>query len=570
VKTEKDLARGRREAGRPGRGAAPPRSPVEAALDRLGALVGLDAGWTVRSATPGFARLVGRPQEAVIGRALADLLAPGTAHATLAALSEAVQAVDRATVPATLLGERAVLLVPVPTLAPSAEIYVLVTDLLPGDEDLSRRAIADVFRARLVEVEEQLTEAALLAEIADDVSAALDTDQVLGRIVDHAARLCRAQFAAVELYDPDSGLLTLGAVSSDPERTPDAPPVPADQTAAGRAIAAGVPVETVHDSDDPRLSHYLPAGPGGRAGTGPPLLLTVPLAAGGRTLGALVLGRRPPRPFEDADVYRGQRLARRAALAIRNARAHGGLAGELAAVREAQPAVVHSEKMAALGRLAAGAAHEINNPLAAIVGNAELLIRREALTPSAQQRAERILQASYRVARIVRQLLAFVRAQPFEFNPTDVTVVLREAVAARSQDLEVEGVRVVDELGDLPAVPADAPQLEQAFANVLDNALDALRERAAEHPRTIRLRSGVTADTIQLRIENSGPPIPDAVLPSIFDPFFTTKEVGRGAGLGLSVCEGIVTAHGGRIRAENLPDGLAMVVELPRTRPAGV
>src|SRR5262249_36603025 len=109
----------------------------------------------------------------------------------------------------------------------------------------------------------------------------------------------------------------------------------------------------------------------------------------------------------------------------------------------------------------------------------------------------------------------------------------------------------------------DAAQLGQVFANVRDNALDAVRELAEPERRVIRLSDRVEGDRVEIRIENTGPPIADAALPNIFDPFFTTKGVGRGVGLGLSVCEGIVSAHGGRIRAENRATGVALVIQLP-------
>jgi signal transduction histidine kinase len=223
--------------------------------------------------------------------------------------------------------------------------------------------------------------------------------------------------------------------------------------------------------------------------------------------------------------------------------------------------------MAALGKLGAGAAHEINNPLAAIVGNAELLLRREPLSADGRGRVERILEGAYRAAGVIRRLLVAVRARPLDLGPTDVVGVLRDAVAARAPDLEREGVLVADELGPGPVLQADAQQLGEAFAAIVDNALDAVRATPPEHGRTLRLAARAHEGHLLIRIENSGAPISAEALPRIFDPFFTTKPVGEGAGMGLAVCQGIVAAHGGRVFAENLPHGVAIVLELPVPAP---
>jgi len=545
----------RSRRSRAARSSPRPERAVDAALDHLGALVGVDAGWVVRSATPGLARLIGRPGATAIGRSLRQLLSPASAPATLEALARAAQAPGARVVPARLVGDRPALIVPVPTPEPSAEIYLFVSDALA---EPSGAATAEVFRARLLEIEQELVDATLLAAVADDLAGALDPGQLLPRLADHALRLCHAHAVGVELLDPQRGVLELAAAAELGRRPIVAPAVPADATLAGRALAGDSTIELTGEEAERQGARYAP-DPDTRVRA----LLAVPLTAAGERLGALVFTRTAPRPFAPAEVRRAQQLAGRAATAVRNARAHAALRRQLADLREGQAEIVQAEKLAALGKLGAGAAHEINNPLAAIVGNAELLLRREPLTAAAQQRVERILEAAYRAARVIRQLLAAVRPQPLDLAPTDVAAVLREAVAARRRDLALDGIQVIDELAALPSIPADGRQLAQAFGNILDNAHDAVKAIAPGEGRTIRLESRALPGRIRLRIENAGLPITDESLPRIFDPFFTTKAVGRGAGLGLSVCQGIVSAHGGRIFAENLPAGVAIVLELP-------
>jgi signal transduction histidine kinase len=561
VKTEEDLSR-RRGAGRAGRLPGADARAVEA-LDQLGALVGLDAGWTIRSASAGLARLLGRPVESALGLPLRSLLETATADATLGALTEAVQARPgrRIPVPAVLADHRPIVLVPVPARAPSAEILVIASDVLAdGGGHPSPGEPAAVFRSRLTEVETQLTEAAILFEVADDLSGSLDPATVARRLVDHAARLCRADVAALERFDPASGQVTLAAVSGHPLAGAGAA-ARAGDTLAGRALASGVPVEGGRADLDPRYAAAL-AGGGGSA-----RVLAVPVVTDGQPLGALVVCRSAEAPFTDADVHRARRLARRSALAFRNAATHAELGAELSRARDGEAAVVRREKVAAVARLAAGAAHEINNPLAAVVGNAELLLRRDELVPAGRERAERIVSAAYRVSRIVEALLAYARADAIAPEPIDVGRLLRDTVAGRREALEAAGVRVADELTALPPVAADARQLAKVFASVVQNGLDALRERSPGE-RTLRLAGRPVDGGVELAIENSGPPIPPAVLPRIFDPFFTTREVGQGLGLGLAVADGIVAAHGGEIRAENLPDaaGVAIRIRLPLAR----
>ncbi len=573
AKTEQDLDRRRRPARR-----ATSRLSASAAvvktLDRLGALVGLDAGWVVRSATPGLEQLTGTPREHALGRSLRTLLAPRGAEETIAALAKAVQAPSPTAVLGTLRDGRPVVLVPVAHPAPSAEIYLVVCDLRPGQDARGAREAPDrpdrlpdsseVFRARLVGVEEELGEAAVLLEIAEDLAASLELDMVLPRVVEHAARLCRADVVGLELVDPETSRFAVAAVSGAGQLPRPGAAEPPGDPLAGHAIAARVPVMGTGRDEGRRYAPYLPDAATARFRAS----LAVPLVADARVLGALVFCRRAARPFGSLERQRAERLARHAALAIRNARLHGELERRMDELRRAQAQVVQAEKLAAVGRLAAGAAHEINNPLAAIVGNAELLLRREILTKSASERVERILQGAYRAARIIKHLLAFVRAHPPDLRLTDVPAVLRDAVAGRARDLELDHVAVVDEMGVLPAVVADPQQLGQVFANILDNALDAVTVALGTEGRTIRLTGRVVGDRVEVRIENSGLPIAEATLPKIFDPFFTTKAVGRGAGLGLSVCQGIVSAHGGHIHAENVPHGVALVVELPLAGPS--
>ncbi|HXN23293.1 MAG TPA: PAS domain S-box protein [Candidatus Dormibacteraeota bacterium] len=227
-----------------------------------------------------------------------------------------------------------------------------------------------------------------------------------------------------------------------------------------------------------------------------------------------------------------------------------------------QAKLAHSEKMATIGRLVSGVAHEINNPLAAIVGFTDLLIENPDVPESAKTDLQVILQESQRTKEIVQDLLSFARQAPARRLPVQVNAVLRQTIKLRGYDFSSHGVEVVENLDPgIPRVQGDAQQLQQVFLNILNNAYDAVRETG--RPGKIEISSLRHGECVEVHVHDNGPGIanPD----HIFDPFFTTKEVGQGTGLGLSICYGIVQAHGGEILCLNNTDsaGCTFVVKLP-------
>jgi len=224
--------------------------------------------------------------------------------------------------------------------------------------------------------------------------------------------------------------------------------------------------------------------------------------------------------------------------------------------------LVHAEKMAAVGQLVSGVAHEVNNPLTAILGFADLLIENPDLPESARKDLRVILQEAQRTKQIVQNLLSFARQMPPQRNPVQLNLILRRTIQLRSYDFNSHGVEVIEHLDEgLPDVIGDAHQLQQVFLNILNNAYDAVREvgRAAR----IEIMSAKSGDSVEVSFSDNGDGIlqPD----KIFDPFFTTKEVGKGTGLGLSICYGIVKEHGGEILYHNniAGQGATFIVRLP-------
>ena len=224
--------------------------------------------------------------------------------------------------------------------------------------------------------------------------------------------------------------------------------------------------------------------------------------------------------------------------------------------------LVHAEKMAAVGQLVSGVAHEVNNPLTAILGFADLLMENPDLPETARKDLRVILQEAQRTKQIVQNLLSFARQMPPQRNSVQLNSILRRTIQLRSYDFNSHGVDVVEHLDEeLPEVMGDAHQLQQVFLNILNNAYDAVHE--VGRPARIEIMSTKAGDAVEVSFRDNGNGIshPD----KIFDPFFTTKEVGKGTGLGLSICYGILKEHGGEIHCHNNTggQGATFIVRLP-------
>jgi len=217
-----------------------------------------------------------------------------------------------------------------------------------------------------------------------------------------------------------------------------------------------------------------------------------------------------------------------------------------------QAKLMQTEKMAALGQLVSGVAHEVNNPLAAIVGFTDLLLENPGVPETAKEELRVILQEAQRTRAIVQNLLSFARQMPAQREPVQVNSILRQTLKLRAYDFSNHGVELHENYAeDLPLALGDSHQMQQAFLNILNNAYDAVQE--TRRPGRIEVTTLHEKGHLEIRFRDNGPGIshPDR----IFDPFFTTKEVGKGTGLGLSICYGIVRAHQGEIVARNNPDG---------------
>ena len=221
-----------------------------------------------------------------------------------------------------------------------------------------------------------------------------------------------------------------------------------------------------------------------------------------------------------------------------------------------------TSRLASLGQLATGLAHEINNPLTAVVNCSYVLMQKD-LPEDVGENLKTIYHGAQRAADIVGRLLAFAGQQEPERSYTDVNKLVEAAIALRAYEMEATNIKVATRLApDLPRTMADAGQLQQVFLSITLNA--EVEMRLAHGGGRLMVKTKRADDGIRISFKDDGPGIAREYLTRIFDPFFTTREVGQGTGLGLTLCHRIVTEHGGRIYARSRPGkGATIIVELP-------
>lgn len=366
--------------------------------------------------------------------------------------------------------------------------------------------------------------------------------------------------------------------------------------------------------------------------------IVLPLIVGGHAVGALLLGaKRSGRPFDADDVALLRTLADQTAIAIQNARSYAELeelnrdldekvqqrTEELHAsnqhlgraydeLKAAQAQLVQSEKMASLGQLVAGVAHELNNPASLVHGGLENLSeylqrfveviqaygRAPIADPAVEQELARLrshahidalltqtpellqicAEGSERIRKIVEDLRTFVRADQGPFLPTDVVEGVESTLRLLGQRLTRTGIDVQRHYEAVPKIEAHTGQLNQVWMNLFSNAIEAVEEQPVPGIRVAVRMCGADSEAspsdpaprVEVEIRDNGVGIEPASLGRIFEPFFTTKPIGRGTGLGLSIVYGAVKSHGGTIAVDSEPGrGTRMVVRLPVTRRVG-
>jgi len=290
-----------------------------------------------------------------------------------------------------------------------------------------------------------------------------------------------------------------------------------------------------------------------------------------RVLGETLRGRRQRHELRYLDV---NGVARTGAMLTSPVVEGADVVGLLGIVRDVSEEkllveqLVQQEKLAAIGQLVSGVAHELNNPLASVMAFSQLVLASPGNDVSRDDSLRTIHSEARRAAKIVSNLLTFARQHPPQRTTTLVNDVIMSVLEMRRYALAVHGVELEARLdASLPAIWADPFQLQQVMLNLVGNAEQALS--AWQGDKRIVVTSETRAGRIVVTVSDSGPGIPAGEIDRVFNPFYTTKGIGKGTGLGLSVSDGIVREHGGSIRVESTGLGASFIIELPMTVPPG-
>ncbi|GAI74303.1 unnamed protein product, partial [marine sediment metagenome] len=239
-----------------------------------------------------------------------------------------------------------------------------------------------------------------------------------------------------------------------------------------------------------------------------------------------------------------------------------GLFHDITEHRRMQERLVIADRLASIGELAAGIAHELNNPLTGVIGFAEMLLE-ENVSDDAREKIAIIHHEARRTAEVVGNLLTFARKHKPSKRPVNVNGIIAAVLRLRAYEQKVNNIKIETHFApDLPEIVADSFQLQQVFLNIVINAEFFMTE--AHGKGVLVITSEKMDGFIRVTFTDDGPGIPEENTRKLFDPFFTTKKAGKGTGLGLSICHGIVAEHGGRIYAESgLGKGATFIIELP-------
>jgi C4-dicarboxylate-specific signal transduction histidine kinase len=400
----------------------------------------------------------------------------------------------------------------------------------------------------------------ILHAVAGAVGRSLDVEEVLRTALEALTHVTGHEISSLHLLSEDGATLHLrGDRGLSPRLREVNGVLPVGQGLIGTVVATG---KTLNLRNVVRSSNLLPAARAAVQRDRMRAFLCVAINSRGRTLGALSLGRQNSRAFGAREVSLVEATADQIGSALDNARLYSETRRQLDELERTQAHLVHVEKLSAVGELASGVAHEINNPLTTILGQAHLLLEHPEVTPHVRTRLAIVADEASRAGRIVQNLLLFARHYPPERRPCSLGEQVQRVLELKAYQLEQDRVQVRTELEPCPSALADENQIQQVILNLVQNAHQAMLQQEDERVLTVRVRAAGPA--LLVEVLDTGHGISPEALPKLFDPFFTTKPPGEGSGLGLSVSYGIVAEHKGTLRGDNRRDrrGAIFTVEL--------
>jgi signal transduction histidine kinase len=392
-----------------------------------------------------------------------------------------------------------------------------------------------------------------LNAITREISSSLDLETVLERILNSACDLLGAVAGTLFLVEGPEHELVFRVVKGS------------KATLLGRRLPAGTGI--VGKAASTRLAQVVNRvelydewfqGIDAATGLKTRSLLAVPLVKEDVSIGVLeLINKRDESDFHGRDVAMLETFAGQAVVALENARLHEHLQARnrelheaFNELREAQEQLIQKEKLASVGQLAAGVAHEINNPLSSILLYTDILCQEISAQDTQQyQDLQMVMKEAKRCRIIVNDLLSFSRQNEVMAQPTDLNALLEEIAGESGIHDRFQGVGIVMDLdAGLPIIEADPFQLRQVFCNLMNNAADAMPGGGT---LTLRTKRGPWAGFVTAEVQDTGKGISEENMKKLFTPFFTTKPVGKGTGLGLAIIYGIVKMHRGDIGVQS-------------------
>ncbi len=418
-----------------------------------------------------------------------------------------------------------------------------------------------------------------LQQATADVARTLNQDLILDHVMEHLTRITGCEKVGVLLYDPTDDLFKVvrsRGVSPEFAQTitlEPSDPIYAEMITTRRPVH----IEDIEYLKDASYYHLL-KGEGIRART------IVPLLMRGKIIGSLNMGYNQVTPLGNVDLQLLTTFANYASIAIEHSQLYRSLEQQLEELKRTQEQLVQSEKMAAVGMMISGVAHELNNPLTSIVGFSELLCDKSDLDAKLREDLERIRKEAERAKKVVQNLLAFSQTQRFELELVNLNELVNWSLSLREHQLELNHVQVIKELSpSLPKILADPHQLQQVVLNLIINAEQAMVEAHGKGSLKIATRLTSTdpssdqtdpggrqhrrrrpSQWVEIQFTDDGTGIPKDFLPKIFQPFFTTRQGGKDTGLGLAVAHRIIKNHEGEIKVQSqVGQGTTFTVYLP-------
>ena len=445
-------------------------------------------------------------------------------------------------------------------------------------ETLADQLAIAIENARLYDaIHQRVSELKSLNEIGQAINSTLDLQKILEVITSHTTRLMDVAAASVALRDDETNEICFAAASGEGAEVMPGLRMPLGQGVAGWVAEQGEAVIVQDVYADQRFF----ADVDKQSGFTTKSILCVPLQTKGHTIGAIEVMNKRVGVFNKEDQSLLQALAASAATAIENARLYEEQGRTINRLAETQSQLIQSAKLAAVGELAAGVAHEINNPLTTIIALTSLLADR-SISSTEEERSEdlQIINVESRRARdIVRNLLDFARADSPKRQPVDLNQLIEEAILLVYTKNLNQKVALQKILRPLPEMSLDINQIKQVFVNLFSNALQSMQDNSTR-PANLTISTQFIASSashkndggaelangshVICKISDTGSGIQPEHIHKIFDPFFTTKEVGQGTGLGLSISYGIIKKHDGNIILSSTPEqGTTFTIMLP-------